>query len=86
MLREGNRKFTTEPEIFEKLAQSFSEVSSGENYSQDFQQYKTTVEQTPIEFASDNTETYNRPFACQKMQRSLSRTRNTAPGEDGVCY
>ena len=86
MLSEGNRTFTAVPEILEKLAQSFSEMSSNENYSHEFQQYETTVEQTTIEFASDNTETYNRAFTCQEMQRSLSRTRNTAPGEDGVYY
>ena len=86
LLREGNRAFTTVLEIVEKVAQPFSEVSSDENYSQEFQQYKTTVEQTTIQFASDKTETYNRPFTCQEMQRSLSRSRNTVPGEDGVYY
>ena len=67
MLREGNRTFTTVPEIVEKLAQSFIGVSSDKNYYQEFKQYKTTVEQTIIQFASNNTETYNRQFTCQEM-------------------
>ena len=79
-----DRGCTTTPDIAEKLARTFSQIASNEHYSHEFIRHKNAIEQRGINFNSNNTETYNRDFTTEELQHSLSLTRNTTPGFDGV--
>ena len=68
------------------FAHTFHKVSSNENYAQEFMNYKNVAEQEEIEFESNNSETYNRPFTNKELEQNLSHTKNTAPGRDGIRY
>ena len=85
-LKDNNQTYASMPAIEEKLAQLFSEVASDDNYSREFMQYKTTVEQQTCDVFTDNSESYNKPFTYQEMQHSLAHTHNTAPGNDCIYY
>ena len=86
ILSESNRVYSTVPEIAEKFAQTFHQVSSNDNYTQEFLTHKAAAEQEVIYFESNNTESYNRPFTVKELDFNFSRTKNTTPGNDGVHY
>ena len=86
MLKINDTTYSTIPEISEKLAQTFSQTSSNENYDETFLDYKRLCEQTPVNFDSDNSEIYNRPFSLTEMNFQLNKTKNTAPGKDETNY
>ena len=86
ILTEGNQVYATVPEIAEKFATSSQQVSSNENYAQEFLHRKTAIEQENINFSSRNTEPYNKPFTVEELEYNLSRTKNTALGFDGIHY
>ena len=67
ILAENNQPFATVPEIAEKFAQTFQQVSSNENYTQEFLRHKAVMEQEDINFDSDNVETCNRPFTVDDL-------------------
>ena len=60
ILRDNKRTYATIPDIAEKLARTFSQITCNENYSHEFIRHKNAIEQRGINFNSDNTETYNR--------------------------
>ena len=78
--------YASVPDIPEKLARTFCQTSRNENYTQEFLAPKTTVEQKGVNFESNNSEHYNRPFTLQELQYNLGHTKNTAPGDDGIHY
>ena len=86
ILRDSDRTYTTIPEIAEKLAQTFSQISSNDNYTDKFSRYERDVEQESISFNGHNAESYNKPFSLGELKYSMSRTKNTAPGCDEVHY
>ena len=86
ILKENDRVYATIPEIAEKLAHTFSQTSSNENYSEKFLRYKNVIEETKINFHSDNSESYNRPFTLEELQYSITRTKDTTPESDEVHY
>ena len=85
-LWDENRFFTTVPEIANKLAETFAKVSSNENYSNNFKIIRDAHETKPLNFQSDNNEYYNVPFSIDEFQIAIRRTKNTAPGPDGIFY
>lgn len=56
---------TTSHEIANVLAMSFEKNSSLENCRPEFNRIRTQQEQKPINFYSNNTEPYNKPFTIQ---------------------
>ena len=60
ILRDNERTYATIPDIAEKLARTFSQISSNENGSHEFMRNKNAIEQRCTNFNSNNTETYNR--------------------------
>ena len=67
ILTDGNQMITTVPEIGEKLAQTFSRISSCDNYSPHFKLFKAS---------------YNQPFSFAELQYAIKRTKETCPGPD----
>ena len=84
ILSKNDKVYSKAAEITEKFAQTFYKVSSNENYTQEFMNHKTVVEQEEIDFESNNSKTYNMPFTNKELEQNLSRTKNTAPGRDGI--
>ena len=48
--------------------------------------HKPRIETQQINFSSDSTEIYNRPFKVEELESCLSNTKNTASGMDWVYY
>ena len=84
-LTENNVQYCSPLEIANLLAQTFGQVSSTSNYDVDFQRLKTVEETTPINF-SDSDDFYNLDFSEHDFHYSLSKTKNSAPGEDKIRY
>jgi len=86
IIHENNTVYSTTSEIADRLATAFSQVSSDENYSPTFLQYKNNIESEAISFDSNGEEIYNRAFTVTELESCLSKNKNTAPGPDGVSY
>ena len=85
-LRDGNTVYTKGEDISNKLAKSFSDVSSTNNYSDIFKRHKIQCEQTPLDLNDNNNEQYNRPFTIRELNHALSSTKDSSPGPDGIHY
>jgi ribonuclease HI len=86
ILHDEGKYYNTIPEIAEKLAETFSTISNGDNYSPQFKQIKMATEAVDIDYESDNQEIYNRDFTIYELENALSKTKNTSPGPDGIYY
>ena len=49
-----------------------------------FQAIKRQEEKNKIDFTSDNTEVYNKPFRLRDLRRSIMKAKPRAPGRDGI--
>ncbi|GFO49476.1 RNA-directed DNA polymerase from mobile element jockey [Plakobranchus ocellatus] len=68
------------------LAETFSNNSSSENYSKNFQQTKQRAEKVHLNFSSDNNEPYNNPLFMLELKNSIIKSNESAAGPDGVYY
>ena len=62
----------------------FTDNSSSAHYSATFQAIKEQEEKVKIEFTSDNTKVYNKPFRLRDLRRSIMKAKPRAPGPDGI--
>ena len=75
----------TDPkDIANKHAAIFTNNSSSAHYSATFQAIKEQAEKVKIDFISDNTEVYNKPFQLRDLRRSIMKAKPRAPGPDGI--
>ena len=84
MLQDNNQLYSSISEIAEKLAATFSQISSNGKYDPELLAYKWEVEQEWVHFKNNNNEPYNRPHTLTELEYHLSITKNTATGDDGV--
>ena len=75
ILTEGNQVYATGPEIAEKFVTTFQQVSSNENYAQEFLHHKTAIEQENINFDSSNTGPYNKSFTFEELDKISQEQR-----------
>ena len=75
---------TNPKDIANKHAAAFTDNSSSTHYSATFQAIKEQEEKNKIDFTSDNTEVYNKPFRLRDLRRSIMKTKPRAPGPDGI--
>ena len=74
----------TDPkDIANEHATVFTDNSSSAHYSATFQAIKGQ-EEVKIDFTSDNTEVYNKPFRLRDLRRSIMKAKPRAPGPDGT--
>ena len=74
----------TDPkDIANEHAAVFTDNSSSAHYSATFQAIKEQ-EKVKIDFTSDNTEVYNKPFRLRDLRRSIMKAKPRAPGPDGI--
>ena len=62
----------------------FMDNSSSAHYSAKFQAIKEQEEKVKIDFTSNNTEVYNKPFRLRDLRRSIMKAKPRAPGPDGI--
>ena len=84
ILEENGRKYTTDQEIANVIAQKLSEISDPQNYSQTFQRRKELAERRPLSFSSNNNEVYNREFSLEELKAAIGKTKCSTPGPDEV--
>lgn len=73
----------TQCEIF---ALHFSSISKSENYDQEFQIFKTRLENVPLINSSNNDEPYNIEFNLNELELALKNCKSSATGPDLVSY
>ena len=74
----------TDPkDIANEHAAVFTDNSSSAHYNATFQAIKEQ-EEVKIDFTSDNTEVYNKPFRLRDLRRSIIKAKPRAPGPDGI--
>ena len=62
----------------------FTDNSSSAHYSATFQAIKEQEEKVKIDFTSDNTEVYNKPFRLRDLRRLIMKAKPCAPRPDGI--
>ena len=75
---------TNPKDIANEHAAAFTDNSSSAHYSATFQTIKVREEKVKIDFTSDNTEVYNKPFRLRDLRRSIMKAKPCAPGPDGI--
>ena len=86
VLKEGDQYYTTHQEIANRLGQTFSNISSAENYQPNFKRVKDQEERKNLNFQSNEEQDYNKKFSLEELEAALQRTKNTVPGPDDVHY
>ena len=82
----GNNGTTiTDPKyITDEHGAVFTDNSSSAHYSATFQAIKEQEGKVKIDFTSDNTEVYNKPFRLRDLRRSIMKAKPRAPGPDWI--
>ena len=75
---------TDTQDIPNEHAAVFTDNSSSAHYSATFSAIKEQEERVKIDFTSDNTEVYNKPFGLRDLRRSIMKVKPRAPGPDGI--
>ena len=83
-LKINNNLITDPGEVANTLGKHFSDVSSPNNYSEEFQRIRNT--QVTINYSSDSNDEYNEQFSLHELLSALSSTEDTSPGEDSILY
>ena len=71
-------------DIANEHAAVFTDNSSSAHYSATFQAIKEQEEKVKIDFTTDNTEVYNKPFRLRDLRQSIMKAKPRAPGPDGI--
>ena len=71
-------------EVAEVFGRHFSGISSALHYSPAFQSIRMST--TVASPASLNTEAYNLPFTMEELNKAISLSSPTSPGEDEILY
>ena len=85
-LKTDNRLLETKTDIVNALAKSFHAISSHASISPEVLRFQTREENKGLDFNSDNSEEYNRPFSLRELNEALSKAGDTAVGPDDIHY
>ena len=86
ILEENGHIYTKVPKIVHRFAETFSNVSSNNNYLPEFQLYKEVKERETIDLNINNDKPYNKNVTIEDLEYSLASASNTAPGSDAIHY
>ena len=75
-LKVNNVEVSDIPGIANTIAQTFSNNSSPENYSNKFQSFRRQAENQQLKFKSSNYENYNNPFSLDELTDAISKSPN----------
>jgi ribonuclease HI len=73
-------------DIANSIASTVSHNSSSDHYNATFRRFKAHQERWPLNFTSDNSESYNQPFSLSELQTALKSAHDSAVGPDNVHY
>ena len=76
---------TQENEVAELMACHYEKISSNKSYNLQFQRALQRKER-PIDFSTNKEYSYNDNITELELRRMLSRSKNSAPGEDNITY
>ena len=85
-LSKNHIKATNKKDIADLLAKKFSNNSSSNNYSKQFQHIKKNAEKTKLNFKSNNLEYYDHPFSLSELTDCIMKSHGTAVGPDEIHY
>ena len=80
----GDKKWLDPKSIANEHAAAFANNSFSAHYSATFQAIKIQDEKVRIDFTSDNTEVYNKPFRLRDLRHSILKAKPHAPGPDRI--
>lgn len=84
-----NSVYSSDSDKANALANQFANVSSSSNHSQEFIDYKGTFEQEhneEISVEQNNSSSLNVNISFHELKSVLNKSKNSAPGEDGISY
>ena len=85
-LHHMNTTYCSSKDIVNCLGSVFASISNYDNHSQKFQQIRNIAEQQSLDFSSDNTEAYNKPFSIVELNDALATCPDTSPGPDAINF
>ena len=71
---------SSKKEIADTLGETFAKNSSTDNYTEEFKKFKSAKEKSPINFASQNTESYNKPLTVEELEVVLGKSKDSTTG------
>ena len=77
---------TNKEEISNTFGETYQNIHSSDNYSDDFKNTKHNEEANPIDFNTSNTYIYNRKFRLKDLKRNIKKAKDTAYGADQIHY
>jgi hypothetical protein len=82
-----NSRTIEEPrDIANEIGSTLSYNSSSNHFTDRYQRYQTLQEQPPINFASNNQDSYNQPFSFPELRDALRKSHDSATGPDEIHY
>ena len=73
-------------DIGNKLADTFCNTSSNNNYSDRFREHKHTTEQNLPSFDTNDQHYYNRTFTYSEFNHAIFNSNDSIPGHDKISY
>ena len=85
LLRDGDL-VSEHYDVAEALASHYESVSSGTNFTEQFQHARLRSERIPLNFDTNMDIDYNSPISYLEFSRSLKTCKNSCPGPDNITY
>ena len=86
VLELGNQLIAEPQKVATAIAKNLQSLTDGSRYSERFLQIKHDAENQALDFHSNGSEIYNRPFTFSELRATLSGCSNTAPGPDSISF
>ena len=74
MVVDHGRFYRSTTEIINKIADTFSDISTARNYTQVFNNQRLKEEKRPLDFRSNNKEPYNSTITLHELQAATERS------------
>ena len=84
ILSSGGEIYAECGQIAQKLADTFADIASAENYSQKFKRIKEAAEQHLLNFKPTKDEPYNSIFTLKELNDAIDSNKKTSPGPDRI--
>ena len=69
-----------------RIGETYENIHSASNDSEDFQNIKSTEEKTDYDFNDGSKHRYNRKFKLKDLKRNIKKAKDSAAGPDQVHY
>ena len=66
---------SSKKEIADTFGETFAKNSSTDNYTEEFKKFKSAKEKSPMNFASQNTESCNKPLTVEELEAVLGNPK-----------